>query len=149
MSSSNCCFLTCIHISQEADKVVWYSHLLKNVPQFVVTDTVKDVIVVSEAEVDFLGGMPWFFCDPVDVGSLISSPPAFINPACTSGSFQFMYCRSLAWRIFEPNLTSMWNECSCAAVSAQFFGIALLWDWNENRSFPILWPLLSFPNLIR
>ena len=38
--------------------MVWYSHLLKNVPQFVVTDTVKDVIVVSEAEVDFLGGMP-------------------------------------------------------------------------------------------
>ena len=41
MSSSNCCFLTCIQISQEADQVVWYSHLLKNFPQFIVIHTVK------------------------------------------------------------------------------------------------------------
>ena len=41
MSSSNCCFLTCIQISQEADQVVWYSHLLNNFPQFIVIHTVK------------------------------------------------------------------------------------------------------------
>ena len=41
MSSSNCCFLTCIQISQEASKVVWYSHLFKNFPQFVVIHTVR------------------------------------------------------------------------------------------------------------
>ena len=48
---------------------------------------------------------------------------------------------------FEYYLASMWNEHSCAVVWT-FFGIALLWDWNENWSFPVLWPLLSFPNLL-
>ena len=52
MSSSNCCFLTCIQISQEAGKVVWYSHLLKNIPHFVVMHTVKGFGVVNKAEVD-------------------------------------------------------------------------------------------------
>ena len=52
MSSSNCCFLTCIQISQQEGQVVWYSHLFKNFPQFVVVHTVKEFRVVSEAEVD-------------------------------------------------------------------------------------------------
>ena len=51
-SSSNCCFLTCIQIYQEAGQVVWYSHLLKNLPQFVVNHTVKCFGVVNKAEVD-------------------------------------------------------------------------------------------------
>ena len=50
---SNCCFLTCIQISQEAGQVVWYSHLFQNFPQFVVIHTLKGFSVVSEAEVDF------------------------------------------------------------------------------------------------
>ena len=53
MSSSNCCFLTCIQISQEAGEVVWYSHLFKNFPQFAVIHTVKGFGVVNQAEVDF------------------------------------------------------------------------------------------------
>ena len=52
MSSSNCYFVTCIRISQEAGKVVWYSYLLKNIPQFVVIHTVKGFGVVNKAEVD-------------------------------------------------------------------------------------------------
>ena len=56
MSSSNCCFLTCIQISQEAGQVLWYSHLLKNFPQFIVIHTVRDFGIVNKAEVDvFLG----------------------------------------------------------------------------------------------
>ena len=47
----------------------------------------------------------------------------------------------------EHYFASMWDECNCAVVWA-FFGIAFLWDWNENWSFPVLWPLLSFPNLL-
>ena len=46
MSSSNCCFLTCIQISQEADQVVWYSHLFQNFPQFIVIHTVKGLKVL-------------------------------------------------------------------------------------------------------
>ena len=52
MSSSNCFFLACIQIAQETGKVAWYSHLLKNFPQFVVIHTVKDFGIVNKAEVD-------------------------------------------------------------------------------------------------
>ena len=48
---------------------------------------------------------------------------------------------------FEHYLASVWNECNCVVVWT-FFGIAFLWDWNENWPFPILWPLLRFPNLL-
>ena len=48
---------------------------------------------------------------------------------------------------FEHYFTSMWDECNGVVVWA-FFGIAFLWDWNENWPFPVLWPLLSFPNLL-
>ena len=53
MSSSNCCcFLTCIQVSQETGKVIWYSHLFQNFPQFIVIHMVKGFGVVSKAEVD-------------------------------------------------------------------------------------------------
>ena len=61
MSSSNCCFLTCIQISQEEDKVVWYSHLFKNLPQFVVIHTVKGFGIVNKAEVDVFLELSCFF----------------------------------------------------------------------------------------
>ena len=48
---------------------------------------------------------------------------------------------------FKHYFPSMWDECNCAVVWA-FFGTAFLWDWNENWSFPCLWPLLSFPHLL-
>ena len=51
-ASSNCYFLTCIQISQDLDQVVWYSHLLKNFPQFAVNHTVKGFGIVNKAEVD-------------------------------------------------------------------------------------------------
>ena len=76
MSSSNYCFLTCIQISQEADKF-WYSHLLKNFPQFVVIHTVKDFGVFNKAEVDVFLELSWFFYDPMDGGNLISGSSAF------------------------------------------------------------------------
>ena len=69
MSSSNCCFLTYIQISQEAGQVVWYSHLFKNFPQFVVIHTVKGFSTVNEAEVDIFLKFPCFFYDPLDVGA--------------------------------------------------------------------------------
>ena len=71
MFGSNCCFLTCIQISQEAGQVVWYSHLLKNFLQFVVIYTVKGFSVVNEAEVDVVLEFACLFCDPIDVGNLV------------------------------------------------------------------------------
>ena len=77
ISSSICCFLTCIQISQEAGQVIWYSHLLKNFPQFVVIHTVKGFGIVNKAEVDVFLELSCFFNDPMDVGNLISGSSAF------------------------------------------------------------------------
>ena len=64
MSSSNCCFLTCIQVSQEAGQVVWYSHLFQNLPQFIVIHTVKGIGIVNKAEIDGLLELSFFFDDP-------------------------------------------------------------------------------------
>ena len=77
MSGSNHGFLTCIQISQEADQVAWYSHLLKNFPQFFVILTVKGFGVINKAEVDALLELSCFFDDPTDVGNLISGSSVF------------------------------------------------------------------------
>ena len=77
MSSSNCCFFTCIQISQEAGNVDWYSHLFKNFSQFVVIHTVKGFGVVNKAEVDVFLEFSCFFYDPTDVGNSISGSSAF------------------------------------------------------------------------
>ena len=74
---SNCCFLTCIQISQEAGLVVWYSHLFQNFPQFVVIHTVKSFGAVNKAEVDIFLELSCFFDDPTDVGNLISGSSTF------------------------------------------------------------------------
>ena len=74
------------------------------------------------------------------IWSLVSLP--FLNPTWTSGSSWFTYCLP-GLENFEHYFASVWDECNCAIVWV-FFGIAFLWDWNENWPFPVLWPLLSF-----
>ena len=71
MSGSNCCFLTCIQVSHEAGKVVWYSHLLKNCPQYIVIYIVKGFSVINEAELDVFLEFSCFFYDAIDVGNFI------------------------------------------------------------------------------
>ena len=77
MSGSNCCFLTCIQISQEAGQGVWYSHRFQNFPQFVVIHAIKGFGVVNKAEIDVFLGLSCFYDDTTDVGSLISGSPTF------------------------------------------------------------------------
>ena len=72
MSSSNCCFLICIQISQEAGQVVWYSHLFQNFPQFIVIHTVKGFGIVKKAEIDAFLELSCFFNNQMYVGNLIS-----------------------------------------------------------------------------
>ena len=76
MSSSNCCFLTCIEVSEEAGQVVWYSPLLKNFPQFIVIHTVKGFGIVNKAEIDVFLELSCFLDDPASVGNLISGSSA-------------------------------------------------------------------------
>ena len=147
MSSSTCCFLTFIQISQEAGKVVWYSHLLKNFPQFVVIYTVKGFGIVNKAEVDVFLEFSCFFNDLTDIGNLISGSSAFLKSSLNIWKFPVHVLLKPELENFEHYLASVWDECNCAVVWA-FFCIAFLWDWNENGPFPVLWPLLSFPNLL-
>ena len=91
MSSSNCCFLTCIQISQEADQVVWYSHLFQNFPQFIVIHTVKGFGIVNKAEIDAFLELSCFFDDPVDVGNLISGSSAFSKTSLNIRKFMEYY----------------------------------------------------------
>ena len=146
MSGSNCFFLTFMQISQEAGQVVWYSHLLKNFPQFVVIHTIKGFGLVNEAEVDVFLELSCLFDDPADVDNLISGSSAFSK---SSLNIWFLVHIPLKPHLenFECYFTSMWDECNCVVVWT-FFGIVFLWDWNENWPFPVLWPLLSFPNLL-
>ena len=147
MSSSNCCFLTCIQISQEAGQAVWYSYLSKNFPQFVVIHTVKGFGTVNKAEIDVFLELSYIFDDPTDVGNLISGSSAFSKSSLHIWKFTVHILLRLVLENFEHYFASMWDECNCVVVWA-FFGIAFLWDWNENWPFPVLWPLLSFPDLL-
>ena len=79
ISGFNCCFLTFIQVSEESGKVVLYSHLLKNLPQFVAIHTFKGFGVVNEAEVGVFLEFSCFFYDPTDVGNLISGSSTFLG----------------------------------------------------------------------
>ena len=143
MSSSNCCFLICIQISQEAGQVVWYSHLLKYFPQFVVIHTVKCFGIINKAEIDVFLELSCFFHDPADVGNLISGLSTFSKSSFNIWKFTVHLLLKPGLENFEHYFSSVWDECNCAVVWA-FFGIAFLCDWNENWPFPVLWPLLTF-----
>ena len=104
MSSSNCCFLTYIQVSQEADQVVWYSHLFHNFPQFIVIHTVKGFGIVNKAEIDVFLELSCFFDDPANVGNLISSSSTFSKTSLNIFVFMFTYCWSLAWRMLSITL---------------------------------------------
>ena len=140
MPSSNCCFLTCIQISQKAGQVVWYSHLLRNFPQFVMIHTVKGFGIVNKAEIAVFLELPCFFDEPTDVGNLISGSSAFSKTSLNIWKFMVHVLLKPGLEDFEHYFTSVWDECNCVMVWA-FFGIAFLWDWNETWPFPVLWPL--------
>ena len=147
MFSSNCCFLTCIKISQEAGQVVWYFNLLKNFPQFVVIHTVKGFGIVNKAEADVFLEYFCFLDDPRHVGNFISDSSAFSKSSLNIWKFLAQVILKPGLENFEHYFTSMWDECNCAVVWT-FFGIAFLWDWNESWPCPVLWSLLNFPNLL-
>ena len=147
MSSSNCCFLTSIQISQEAGQVVWYSHLFQNFPQFILIHTVKGFFLVSKAEIDVFLELFCFLDEPLDVGNLNSGSSVFSKTSLNIWNFMVHIRLKPGLENSEHYSTIMWEECNSVAVRA-FFGIAFLWDWNENWPFPVLWPQLSFPNLL-
>ena len=147
MSGSNCCFLTYIWISQEGGKVVQYSHLLKNFPQFVVIHTVKGIDVTNKEEINVFLELSCFLYDEMDIGNLISGSSAFSKSSLNIWNFMVHVLLKTCLENFEHYFSSVWDECNFVVVWT-FFGITLLWDWNENWPFTVPWPLLSFPNLL-
>ena len=128
--------MTCIQVSQEAGKVVFFSHLLKNFPQFILINTVKAFGIVNKAEIDVFLELSCFFDDPADVGSLISGSSAFSKSSLNIWKFMVHVLLKPGLENLKHYLTSVWDECNCVVVWA-FFGIAFLWDWNENGPFPV------------
>ena len=142
MPSSNCCFLTCIQIYQEAGQVVWYSHFVKNFLQSVVIHTVKGFGVVNEADVfmELLLLIQWML-------AIYSGSSAFSKTSLNIWKFTVHVLLKPGLENFEHYFMKVWDECNCVVVWT-FFVIAFLWDCNGNWPFPVLWPLVSFPNLL-
>ena len=111
---------------------------------FVVLHTVQGFSIVNEAEVDVLLEYSCVFYDPTDVGNLISGSSAFSKSSLNIWRFSVHVLLKPSLENFECYFASMWDECKCVVVWT-FFGMALLY---ENWLFAILWPLLSFPNLL-
>ena len=108
---------------------------------------VKGFGIVNKAEVDIFLELSCFFDDPTDVGLLISGSSAFSKPSLNIWKFTVHILLKPGLENFEHYFASVWDEYNCAVVWT-FFVIAFLWDWNENWPFPVLWPPLSFPNLL-
>jgi len=123
------------------------SPMSRRIFQFVVIHTVKGFSVVNEAEVDVFLELSCFFNNPMDVDNLISGSSAFSQSSLNIWKFTVHILLKPGLENFEHYFASVWDECNSAVVWT-FFGIFFLWDWNENWPFPVLWPLLSFPNLL-
>ena len=137
MCGSNCCLLTCIQVSQEADNMIWYSHCMKNIPQFVVIHTAKGFSIVNEAEVDFF----WNFLDfsmiqqMLAIWSLVFLP--FLNPSCTSGSSRFTYCWSIDWRILSKILLDIKWVQLYSKLSTLWHCLSLGLEWKLTSFSPV------------
>ena len=83
----------------------------------------------------------------MDAANLNSGSSSFSKASLYIWKFSVHGLLKPSLKDFEHYLSSVWNERNCAVVWT-FFGSALLWDWNENWPFPVLWPLLNFPNLL-
>ena len=96
--------------------MVWYSHLLKNFPQFIVIHTVKRFGIVNKSEIDVFLELSCFFDDPRDVGSLISGSSAFSKSSLNIWKFMVHVLSKPGLEDFEHYFASMLDECNCAVV---------------------------------
>ena len=96
--------------------------------------TVKGFGIVNKAEIDVFLELSWYFDDPADVGNLISGSSAFSKSSLNIWKFTVHFLLKPGLENFEhyfARVLDEWDEYNCAVVWA-FFGLAFLWDWNEN-----------------
>ena len=137
MSGSNCCVLTCIQISQEAGKLVWYSHLLKNFPQFAVTHRVNGFDLVNDAEVDVLWNTLAFSVIQQMLTNWSLVPLPFLNAAWTFGSSRFTYYWSLAWRILCITLLACEMSPNVSSLNILWHCLSLGLEWKLIFASPV------------
>ena len=144
MASSNCCFLACLQVSQEAGQVVWYSHLCQNFPESIVIHTVQGFGIVNKAEIDVFLELSCFFHDPADVGNLISGSSAFSKTSLNIWKFMAHILLKPGLENFEHYFTSVRDECNCAAREFQknicFIDYTKAFDCVDHNK---LWKILK------
>ena len=111
--------------------MVWYSHLSKSIPQFVMIHTVKGFSIVDETEIDVFLNFPCFLYNPVNVGNLISSSSSFSKSSLDIWKFLVHIILKPSMQDFKHDLTSIGDECDCPMVSI-FFSTTLLGNWDED-----------------
>ena len=140
-------------VSRPAYRVLWRQVRLAGIPiswrifhSLLWSHTVKTFGVVHKAEVDAILALSCLAHDPKDVGNLIFDSSGFSES-------NMNFCKLTVQGRLKPGLenlehyfASVWDECNCAMVLA-IFAIAILWGRNQNWPCPVLWQLLSFPNL--
>ena len=130
MSDSNCCFLTCIQISQETGKVVWYSRLLKNFPQFVVIHTVKGFSGVPEADVFSWNSLAFLMIQRILAEAFSKSSLNWkILCPCTVeawlGEFWALLCYCVRWAQLCSSVNILWH---CLSLGS---------EWKLTFSSPV------------
>ena len=103
--------------------MVWYSHLLKNFPQFIAIHTVKGFGIVNKAEIDVFLELSCFFHDPVDLGNLISGSSAFFKSSLNICKFTVHVLLKPGLENFEEDFLSVGDECNCTHI---------LWAWTHQ-----------------
>ena len=132
LSGSNCCFLTCTQVSQEVGQVVWFSHLFKNFPHFIVIHTVKGFGIVKKVEIDVYLKLSCFSDDPADAGNLISGSSAFSKTSLNIWKF-------MVHVLLKPGLENFnYNDSKLIVWSLNYFCTKLI--LSEVK---VKWNLLS------
>ena len=134
MPSSNCCFLTCIQISQETGQVVWYYHLFKNFTQFVVIHTFIDFGIINKAEIDVFLELSCFFDDPVEVGNLFSGSSAFSKSSLNISKFSVEAWLGEFWALLYKHVR--WVQL-CSSLSILWHCLSLGLKWKLTFSSPM------------
>ena len=147
MSSSNCCFLTCIQVSQEAGQVFWYSHLFQNFPQFIMIHTVKGFGIVNKAEIDVFLELSCFLNDPMGDGNLISGSSAIAKSSLNIWKFLVHICWSLACKILSMTLLA-WEMTAIVWWLSHSLVLPFLRIGMKIDLFQSYRPLLGLPDLL-
>ena len=127
--------------------MVWYSHLFKSFPQFIMIHTVKGFGIINETEIDVFLEFPSFLYYTVKFRNLISGSSSFSKPSLDIWKFLVHITLKPSMKDFKHDFTSMGEECNCPMVST-FFSTTLLGNWDEDQPFPVMWRLLGLPDLL-